>query len=102
MDHAARLVVHFDTATPFAISFWVKKIQLARHKVLVGEYAEREGRAPNPDIIRAMKKWPTVNTLRPPSLPRYGELRSRARRPGSCAECGSLTKIAEAVVKVPP
>ena len=31
---------------------------------LVGEIVGREGRSPNPAIVRATEKWPPVNTLK--------------------------------------
>jgi hypothetical protein len=65
IDHAVPLVAAFDTATAFALSFGIAKFQLAQAQVkLVGEIVSREGRSPNPEIIRAVKKWPPVNTLK--------------------------------------
>ena len=65
VDHAVPLVAAFDTGTAFALSFGIAKFQLAQSQVkLVGEIVGREGRSPNPDIIRAIKKWPPVNTLK--------------------------------------
>ena len=65
MKHAVPLVAAFDTAVAFALSFGIAKFQLAQVKVkLVGEYVGREGRTPNPEIARAIKKWPPVNTLK--------------------------------------
>ena len=63
--HAVQLVAAFDVATVFAMSFGVAKFQLAQTKVkLVGEIVGREGRSPNPDVVRAIKKWPPVRTLK--------------------------------------
>jgi hypothetical protein len=65
IDHAVPLVAAFDTATAFELSFGIAKFQLAQAQVkLVGEIVSREGRSPNPEIIRAVKKWPPVNTLK--------------------------------------
>ena len=47
------------------MSFGIAKFQLAQEKVkLVGEIVGREGRSPNPAIVRAIEKWPPVNTLK--------------------------------------
>ena len=59
------MVSAFDTATAFALNFGIAKFQLAQEKVkLVGEIVGREGRSPNPAIVRAIEKWPPVNTLK--------------------------------------
>ena len=65
LEHAVPLVAAFNTAVAFALSFGIAKFQLAQTKVkLVGEYVGREGRSPNPEIIRAIRKWPPINTLK--------------------------------------
>lgn len=47
------------------MSFGVARFQLAQQTVkLVGEIVGREWRSPNPEIIRAIKKWPPINTLK--------------------------------------
>ena len=63
--HLVPVVAAFDTATAFAMSFGIAKFQLAQRQVkLVGEIVGREGRSPNPAIVRAIKHWPPVNTLK--------------------------------------
>ena len=65
LEHFVPLVAASDTATAFALSFGIAKFQLAQDKVkLVGEIVGREGRSPNPAIVRAIEKWPPVNTLK--------------------------------------
>ena len=65
LEHAVPLVAVFDTAVAFALSFGIAKFQLAQTKVkLVGEYVGREGRSPNLEIIRAIRNWPPINTLK--------------------------------------
>ena len=65
LEHLVPVVAAFDTATSFALSFGIAKFQLAQEKVkLVGEIVGREGRSPNPAIVRAIEKWPPVNTLK--------------------------------------
>ena len=65
LDHAIPLIGAFDTATAFALSFGIKKFQIAQVQVkLVGEIVGRDGRSPNPAIVRAIKAWPPVNTLK--------------------------------------
>ena len=55
LEHAVPLVAAFDTAVAFALSFGIAKFKLAQTKVkLVGEYVGREGRSPDPEIIRAI------------------------------------------------
>ena len=59
------LCIAFDTATAFAMSFGIAKFALAQHEAkLVGEIVGRNGRSPNPAIVRAIKKWPPVYTLK--------------------------------------
>ena len=65
IEHVVPLVAAFDVATCFALSFGIAKFQIAQNRVkLVGEYVGREGRSPNPEIVRAIRKWPPVNTLK--------------------------------------
>ena len=65
VDHAVQLAAAFDVATVFAMSFGVAKFQLAQARVkLVGELVGREGRSPNPEVVRAIKNWPPVRTLK--------------------------------------
>ncbi len=65
LQHLVPVVAALDTATSFALSFGIAKFQLAQKKVkLVGEIVGREGRSPNPAIVRAIEKWPPVNTLK--------------------------------------
>jgi hypothetical protein len=65
LDHEVPLVAAFDTATAFALRFGIAKFQLAQIKVkLVGEIVGREGRSPNPAIVRAIRNWPPINTLK--------------------------------------
>ena len=55
----------FDVASRFGLSFGIAKFQLAQVEVkLVGELVGREGRKPNPDMIRCIKLWPPVKTLK--------------------------------------
>ena len=57
--------IAFDTATAFAMSFGIAKFSLAQEEAkLVGEIVGRYGRSPNPAIVRALKKWPPVYTLK--------------------------------------
>ena len=59
------MVEAFDAAKGFAMSFGISKFQLAQPSVkLVGEIVGRNGRSPNPEIVRAIKKWPPVRTLK--------------------------------------
>ena len=56
VEHVVLLVEAFDTATVFALSFGIAKFQLAQSRVkLVGEIVGREGRSPNPAIVRAIR-----------------------------------------------
>ena len=65
LEHVVALVAAFDTATSFALSFGIAKFQLCQTKVkLVGEYVGREGRSPNPDLVSAIKAWPSINNLK--------------------------------------
>ena len=65
VDHAERVVAAFDVATVFAMSFGVAKFQLAQTRVkLVGELVGREGRSPNPEVVRAIRNWPPIRTLK--------------------------------------
>ena len=61
VEHVVALVAAFDTASAFALSFGIKKFQLAQILVkLVGEYVGREGRSPNPDLCKAIRDWPPI------------------------------------------
>ena len=58
-------LIAFDTATAFAMSFGIAKFALAQEEAkLVGEIVGRHGRSPNPAIVRAVKKWPPIYTLK--------------------------------------
>ena len=59
------VLVAFDTATAFAMSFGISKFALAQIEAkLVGELVGRAGRRPNPAIVRAIKNWPPIYTLK--------------------------------------
>ena len=59
------VLIAFDTATVFAMSFGISKFALAQMEAkLVGEIVGRFGRSPNPAICRAIKKWPPVYSLK--------------------------------------
>jgi hypothetical protein len=63
--HMMSVLIAFDTATAFSMSFGIAKFALAQIEAkLVGEIVGRYGRAPNPAIVRAIKKWPPVYTLK--------------------------------------
>ena len=63
--HVVALVVALDTATAFALSFGIDKFALAQIEAkLVGEIVGRYGRRPNPEIVRAIRNWPPVETLK--------------------------------------
>ena len=65
IEHGVALICAFDIAIVFAMSFGIKKFQLAQLWVkLVGEYVGKDGRKPNPDLIRAIKNWPPVKCLK--------------------------------------
>ena len=65
IDHVVSCCWAFDTAAAFALSFGIKKFQLAQHRVkYVGEIVGREGRSPNPDLCRAIREWPPINNLK--------------------------------------
>merc|ERR1712138_147008 len=65
LEHMMSVLIAFDTATAFAMSFGIAKFSLAQHEdKLVGEIVGRSGRKPNPAIVRAIKKWPPVYTLK--------------------------------------
>ena len=64
LEHVVSLASAFDTATAFGMSFGISKFQLAQPKVkLVGEIVGRQGRSPNPELVRAIEKWPKVEKL---------------------------------------
>ena len=59
------VLIAFDTATAFAMSFGIAKFSLAQLEAnLVGEIVGRFGRSPNPAIVRAIKNWPPIYTLK--------------------------------------
>ena len=65
LKHLLSLVIAFDTATAFAMSFGITKFALAQIEAkLVGEIVGRHGRRPNPAIVRAVKEWPPIYTLK--------------------------------------
>ena len=65
LDHMISVLVAFDTATAFAMSFGIAKFSLAQVEAkLVGEIVGRYGRSPNPAIVRAIKQWPPIYTLK--------------------------------------
>ncbi len=88
------LLIAFDTATAFAMSFGIAKFALAQIEAkLVGEIVGRHGQSPNPEIIRAVKKWPpvytlkqlqeflgTVNYIRPHAGPEYSRIAEPLRK----------------------
>ena len=64
-EHMMSVLIAFDTATAFAMSFGIAKFALAQIEAkLVGEIVGRYGRSPNPAIVRAIKNWPPVYTLK--------------------------------------
>ena len=63
VEHVIALTGAFDTATAFSMSFGINKFQLAQMQVkLVGELVRREGRMPNPELVRAIHDWPPIKT----------------------------------------
>ena len=65
VEHVVALSAAFDTAAGFALSFGIKKFQLAQLKAkLVGEIVGRFGRSPNPDLCAAIRNWPPSTILR--------------------------------------
>ena len=65
LEHMMSVLIAFDTATCFAMSFGIAKFALAQVEAkLVGEIVGRHGRSPNPAIVRAIKKWPPIYTLK--------------------------------------
>ena len=65
LTHMMSVLIAFDTATAFAMSFGIAKFSLAQVEAkLVGEIVGRHGRSPNPAIVRAIKKWPPIYTLK--------------------------------------
>ena len=65
LEHLMSVQIAFDTATAFAMSFGIAKFSLAQEQAkLVGGIVGRYGRSPNPAIVRAIKKWPPVYTLK--------------------------------------
>ena len=100
VEHVVALCAAFDTATMFALSFGIAKFQLAQTEVrLVGEYVGRDGRRPNPVLIKAIKDWPpvlalkdlqsilgTANYVRPHAGPAYARITAPLRallKPGA-------------------
>ena len=64
-EHMMAVLIAFDTATAFAMSFGIAKFALAQVQAkLVGEIVGRYGRSPNPAIVRAIHKWPPIYTLK--------------------------------------
>ena len=64
-DHMLSVMIAFDTATAFAMSFGIAKFALAQEEAkLVGEIVGKYGRSPNPAIVRAVKNWPPIYTLK--------------------------------------
>ena len=65
LEHLMSVLIAFDTATCFSMSFGIAKFALAQCQAkLVGEIVGRHGRSPNPAIVRAIKNWPPVYTLK--------------------------------------
>ena len=65
LEHMLSVCIAFDTATAFAMSFGISKFALAQVEAkLVGEIVGRYGRSPNPAIVRAIKNWPPIYTLK--------------------------------------
>ena len=65
LEHMMSVLIAFDTATAFAMSFGIAKFSLAQLEAkLVGEIVGRFGRSPNPAIVRAIKNWPPIFTLK--------------------------------------
>ena len=65
LEHMKSVLAMFDTATVFALSFGIAKFALAQKEAkLVGEIVGREGRRPNPAIVKAIKAWPPIYTLK--------------------------------------
>ena len=65
LTHMMSVLIAFDTATTFAMSFGIAKFSLCQVEAkLVGEIVGRHGRKPNPAIVRAIKNWPPVYTLK--------------------------------------
>ena len=65
LEHMMSVLIAFDTATAFAMSFGIAKFSLAQEEAkLVGEIVGKHGRKPNPAIVRAIKKWPPIYTLK--------------------------------------
>ena len=65
LEHMMSVLIAFDTATVFAMSFGISKFSLAQIEAkLVGEIVGRMGRSPNPAIVRAIKAWPPIYTLK--------------------------------------
>jgi hypothetical protein len=61
LEHLASVVIAFDTATCFAMSFRIAKFPLAQEETtLVGEIVGRHGRKTNPAIVRAIENWPPI------------------------------------------
>ena len=82
------------------MSFGINKSQLAQKEVkLVGELVGREGRKPNPDLVKAIHEWApiytpkdlqsllgTMNYVRPHAGPEYAMLAAPLRpllKPGA-------------------
>jgi hypothetical protein len=93
LEHMLSVCIAFDTATAFAMSFGIAKFSLCQVGAkLVGEIVGKRGRSPNPAIVRAIKKWPpiytlkqlqdflgTINYVRPHCGPEYSRIASPLR-----------------------
>lgn len=65
LTHMKSVLIAFDTAIAFSMSFGIAKFALAQEEAkLVGEIVGKYGRKPNPAIVRAIKKWPPIYTLK--------------------------------------
>ena len=65
LEHMMSVLIAFDTATAFAMSFGIAKFSLCQIEAkLVGEIVGKYGRKPNPAIVRAIKNWPPIYTLK--------------------------------------
>jgi hypothetical protein len=65
LEHMISVCIALDTATAFAMSFGIAKFLLDQGQAkLVGEIVGRYRRSPDPAIVRSIKKWPPVYTLK--------------------------------------
>ena len=59
------VLIAFDAATAFSMSFGIAKFTSAQEEAkLVGEIVGKYWRRPNHQIVRAIKKWPPIYTLK--------------------------------------